>query len=168
MTFTSSKLLGLTNLTVLLLVAAAFAGCHGLDETDPEPDHSESRSITEVEVFNRDTGEELLDFHDDHWDGPGLPDIAVGEGLELSFMFEDQDGQPFPLGTDEGYEVRARVADDAATGIISIEDHVDHIDIEGLEAGTTSIAFELWHDDQVEWTSPATDITVVEGEEESE
>jgi hypothetical protein len=116
-----------------------------------------------VEIRDRDSGELLAETdgvgEGIHWDG-ALPDLTVGGEIEVDVIFVDAAGEAVPLGG--GYEARLALAEGAAEGIISWENHIDHIDIEGEAPGTTSVVFQFWHDDHVDWESPAIEISVTD------
>jgi len=116
-----------------------------------------------AQLRDRDSGELLAETHGTgeniHWEGE-LPELTVGEELEVDVIFLDAAGGVVPLGGD--FEARMALAEGAAEGIISFENHGDHVDIDAEAAGTTSVVFQFWHDDHVDWETPSIEITVVE------
>lgn len=147
---------------VLFLLSPAISLITGCDRsTDPHND--EHGEPVAAEVYNRATNELLAYTHGTgagmHWDG-SLPHLHIGEELELEIRFLDEDNHTIPLGDE--FEVRARLAEGAPENIIEIENHIDHIDIEGVSLGETSIVFELWHGNHVDWETPAISVEVEE------
>jgi len=152
----NSKILAL-GLLLILPAIILFTGCDR--STDPHDDqHGEPVA---AEVYDRETEELLAYTHGTgagmHWDG-ALPHLHVGEEIELDIRFLDEDNNEIPLGDE--FEVRAQLADGAPEGIIEIDNHIDHVDIEGISVGETEILFQLWHGDHADWATPALAIEV--------
>jgi len=112
---------------------------------------------------DRDSGEVYAETHGSgagiHWDG-ALPVLTVGQELELDLVFLDAAGEEIVLGGE--YEGRLDLAEGAVGGVITWVNHVDHVDIDAEAAGTTQVVIQFWHDDHVDWESPAIEITVVD------
>lgn len=136
---------------VALIAVVTLAACG--DRSPTEVDHGEAVA---AEVRDRDSGERLAWTHGEgssiHWEG-SLPQLAVGEGIEVDVVFLDENGTQIPLGGE--FEARAEVASGAPSGVIQIEAHGDHVDIEALEVGETEIVFHLWHGGHADWSTPA-------------
>ena len=138
----------------------------------PEPDHGhdypvESVQFDEFDVYDLRSNEQLGYWHTDHWHG-GVPDVPVDGTVPVGVVLFDDQERVVPLGENEPYHLRARVADGHETAPIDIESAGDHVVFRGLETGTTAIVFEVYHEgDPVYDTSdePAT-VTVVADQED--
>ncbi len=115
------------------------------DEFDGDP---QSVSIPEFELYERRSGEELGWWHTDHWHG-GLPEVGVGDSLEVEVVAEDSEGRVLPLGRNEPFQLEARTADDTDGEIVEIDSQGDYVIFRGLEEGRSRIVFELVADDEV-------------------
>ncbi|APX95887.1 metal ABC transporter solute-binding protein, Zn/Mn family [Natronorubrum daqingense] len=119
---------------------------------DQEPDNfdddPESVSVVGFELFERRSGEELAWWHNDHWHG-GLPDVAVGETLEVEAVVEDSEGRILPIGSNELFQLEATTADDSEGETVEIDSQGDHVIFSGLEEDMSRVVFELVADDEV-------------------
>lgn len=129
-----------------------------VDVGDHDDDHDHDHGdVSDLTILDRNDDEaEVAEYHDGHWHGE-LPHVHVEENLSLGAVFEDEDGHEIPIGHDEEYELGVRVADDAETGIVSIDEdddfHGDHVHVHGEAEGETELVFMLWHDDHADWES---------------
>lgn len=134
-----------------LIAVVTLAACG--DRGPTEADHGEAVA---AEVRDRDSGERLAwtdgEGSSIHWDG-SLPQLAVGEGIEVDVVFFDENGTQIPLGGE--FEARVEEAGDPPSDIIQIENHGDHVDIEALAVGETEIVLQLWHGGHADWSTPA-------------
>jgi hypothetical protein len=119
---------------------------------EPEP-----QPVT-AEVYLRGTDTRLAYVDNDHWHG--LIELDVGEEIEVDVRFLDAADQVIPLGGE--YTVHAEIAPGYPEGLISIEEHGDHLDIDGEAAGETRILLHFWHDGHADWTTPALRVVVNE------
>ncbi|WP_133412346.1 hypothetical protein [Natrarchaeobaculum sulfurireducens] len=127
-------------------VAMVTAGCLG----------SNGDSEYEVDVIDRSSDDAVADYHG-HWHGE-LPSISLEDNVSLGAVFEDEDGEAVDLGGE--YSLDVEPTDEA---IVSAESHGDHVHLYGESAGETTVTFQLFHDDHVEWeTSEAIDVEVLE------
>ncbi len=111
-----------------------------------------------AEVFLRGTDQRLAYVHGDHWHG--RIELEVGQEIEVDVRFLDEDDQVIALGGE--YTVRGEIAEGHPQGLVSVESHGDHLDIEALAAGETRIVLHFWHDDHADWTTPALRVVVSE------
>jgi hypothetical protein len=139
------------------VVVVGLAACDR-SPTASEDDHGEPVA---AQVFARASGELLAYTHGTgaglHWDG-SIPTLEVGEEIALNVVFLDDEDRPIPLGGE--FEVRARLATGAPSGIVELSDHGDHIDVEAVNPGQTRIVFMLWHGGHSDWDSPGLTINV--------
>jgi hypothetical protein len=139
-------------LTFALPLAAALlvAGCDG---SSTEAEHSEPARL---DLVNRSSGELLAWTHGTgssiHWDG-GLPHIHAGDELALNTIFRDSDGNEIPLGGE--YTVNAILTSGSPAGVVALDPHGDHVDIDALAEGEVQIIFQFWHGNHSEWDAPA-------------
>ncbi|MCK8826462.1 hypothetical protein MWH25_01695 [Natroniella acetigena] len=123
--------------------------------------HGHHMEIAEFEVIDRSADDVTAYVHHDHWHGE-LPNVPVNEDISLGAYIEDEHGDEIELGSE--YELRARLADGAAEGIVEFHSHGDHVHVVGESEGETDIVFELWHGDHVDYETP--EITVQVGDDE--
>jgi len=135
----SSKVLRSMGAFALAGVLVATAACER-QVTDP----GHFGTVAEVEIRDRATGTLYLESHGDHWDGPGIPHLHVGEEIALNVHFFDAAGNEAVLGGGE-FELQVRLADEGTPGIVDFSVHGDHADIEGIAEGETYLVFQLWH-----------------------
>ena len=157
------------------LTAATFAGCLGDDDSDDDRDDDHSHDddhddndhgdhdhmdIGEFEVIDRSEDDVAAYVHGDHWHG-GLPEVPVDDNISLGAYIEDGHGDEIALGSDEEFELRVRVADDAPEGVVEFDSHGDHVHVIGEEEGITDVVFQLWHDDHADYETPEITVQVV-------
>lgn len=128
---------------LLLVTAAVLVGCDN-PVGGPVDDHLEpvGAVITDLE------GNLIAETHDTgaaaHWDfesGDALV-LAAGEDVELRVLFVDEDGDTFFADDVEGYQLGWLIGDES---VAEIHSHGDHIDMEALSAGETTVIFRFWH-----------------------
>jgi translation initiation factor IF-1 len=129
-----------------LVAVAALGALAACGDNPVAPGHPEPVG---AEVFLRGTTERLAYVHGDHWHG--RIELTEGDEVEVDVHFLDAAGSVIPLGG--GYSVRAVVASGHPEGVVSVESHGDHLDIEGKAAGETRIVLQFMHGTHVEWTS---------------
>jgi len=117
--------------------------------------------IGEFEIIDRSTEEVTAYVHADHWHG-SLPEVPLYDHISLGANIEDVEGNEVELDGD--YELKVDLAEDANEGIVSFDEHTDHVHIKGEEEGNTRVVFQLWHDDHIEYETPS--IGVFVGEED--
>jgi len=123
-------------------LAGALMATAACERSATDPGHF--GTVTEVEIRDRATNTLYLESHGDHWDGPGIPHLHVGEEIALNVHFFDAAGNEADLGGGE-FELRVRLADEGTPGIVDFSAHGDHADIEGVAEGVTHLVFQLWH-----------------------
>lgn len=121
-----------------------------------EKDHDHDDEIGEFEMIDRDTGNVTAYVHGDHWHGE-LPEVHEGEHISLGAYIEDDHGHEIELGDE--YQLGVSFAE-GADDIVSLDEHGDHVHIEGDEEGSTEVVFELIHDDHVDYETPPIDVDV--------
>ena len=131
---------------------------HDDDHDDHDHDHLE---IAEFEIIDRDHDDVAAYVHGDHWHGE-LPHVEEGHHISLGAYVEDDHGDEIPLGSDEEFELRVRVADGAAEDVVDFDYHGDHVHIIGEAEGITDVVFQLWHDDHADYETPEITAQVVE------
>ncbi len=121
-------------------------------------DHDHDDEIGKFEIVDRSTGDAVADVHGDHWHG-SLPHVHEGEHISLGANIEDADGDEIELDGDH-YSLGVELADGAHEGVVSFDEHGDHVHIIGDEDGHTDVVFQLWHDDHVEYETPSIEVEV--------
>lgn len=115
----------------------------------PDTDVDFDPETTEIVEFEIVSGDEIAAYwHDGHWHG-GVPDVPVGESLQLRFNVADDEGHVLPLGSDYPFEVVARFADGAPSDLLAVENRGDAVALEGQETGQTLLVFEVHAGDEV-------------------
>ncbi len=141
------------------LALALMAGMVACDRSPTEADHAEPAA---AQVFHRATGALLAETHGVgagiHWDG-AVPDIPAGTEVALNVVFLDAQGRTIAYGAE--YTLRARFASGAPQNVLSFSEHGDHLDVEGLTPGETSLVLMLYHGNHSDWDSPPLTIRVV-------
>lgn len=145
----------LTKLVVVSILVAGFGalGCgegEDPDPEDPDPVDTVHEDVHEVVLFDRDTDDDLGDYHEDHWHG--LIELEVDHDEEdyksVGFRFydENEEAVDIPLG-DQGYDYDIEVDDG---DLVWIDEHSDHFHIGGRDhEGETAIYFDFTHDGDV-------------------
>lgn len=149
------------------LVFALWHGTHPDWESDPLTvlvgDVEQAGEPVAVQLFERGTEELITETHgtgeEIEWEDD-FPELEAGSGIEVDVVFLNSAGEPIELGGD--HTVQARLDEGASEGVVSLESHGDHVDIEALEAGETSVVFAFHHEEEEEWAPPAIAITVVD------
>lgn len=129
-----------------------------LDTDSTTVDVAVGDEIEEFEVVDRSTDEVAAYVHGDHWHGE-LPHVDEGEHVSLGANIEDADGDEIDLSGEE-YSLGVELADDADEGVVSFDEHGDHVHIEGEEEGHTEVVFQLVHDNHVDYETPSIDVEV--------
>ncbi|MCX2818743.1 hypothetical protein EGH25_05175 [Haladaptatus sp. F3-133] len=122
-----------------------------------EDDH-EDGGVSTFEIDNHQTGEMIASVHGDHWHG-STPEIEEGGFMPVGANIEDADGNEIDLSGDH-HSINARLAEGADEGVVSLDGHGNHVRLDGVEEGTTEIAFQLLHDGNVEYETPPIDVEV--------
>ncbi len=116
-----------------------------------EDDHG---SVAEFEILDRayDPHETVAYVHDDHWHGD-LPVIPLDDTVSLGATIEDDEGDEIVMNGE--YELRVDLAEGAPEDVVSFDYHGDHVHVIGEEEGVTEVVFQLYHDDHVDYETPA-------------
>jgi len=138
-------------LALAVLLSAGIAACSS--STGPnDHEHGEAVGLVVVDRATRDT---LATVNASRQVTGGL-EVEVGDDRALEVWFVDEDGDSFqPDGAH--LTLGIRVADEAVAGIHA---HGDHLDLEGLKVGTTTVVFAVVHGSHDDYTSPAIPVTV--------
>lgn len=156
-------------------VAGLFVGIAGCIGDDDPADNGvtvadeefDDFGIDEFELLDRghDPHEEVAYVHGDHWHG-GLPTIDVEETLSVGAHIHDEDGDHVDLG--DGLEVQVHQAPGASDGILSLDNHGDHVHLTGEEVGITEVVFLLVEDGTAVYQTPPITAQVSEGHDHDE
>jgi len=122
-------------------------------------DHDDHNDDFDVMLFDTTNDEVYADAHGDHWDG-ALPELYVGDELEVGVSIADAEGNPIEPGGD--YTLQVSVTEASPEGIVAIALHGDHVDIEALAPGEVALIVEILHDGEVEFTSPELALSIGE------
>jgi ABC-type Zn uptake system ZnuABC Zn-binding protein ZnuA len=124
-----------------------------LHDDNHDDDHDHEIGAFEL-LDNGNLQNKVADVHGDHWDGQ-LPNVPVDGFISLSAHIVAADGTDIVL--DSNGEVNALevvLAPYAQTGIVTLENHGDHVEIYGLVEGHTYLVFNWIHDGEIHFTTP--------------
>lgn len=144
------------------LLLSALAAC-GEPEDGENDDTSAAphELVYDLELIDRDTGEDFAEYHDGHWHGQILlePHADESDYLSFGFEFEDEDHNELdiPLG-DDGYDYSVEIDDEEH---VWYDTHSDHVHIRGEESGHTHIYFEFTKDGEVFFDTHAEGLPIV-------
>ena len=144
------KLTRLTRAALVLVATAALSACGDDDGTGPE-EHNEAVGM----VITNQNNTTLVSVNAAR-QVAGTLTVAAGAAQHLSVYFLDEDGDRFQLdGTD--HTLDWTVANEA---VAAIDSHGDHMDLDGVAAGSTTVVFSILHGNHSDYDSPAIPITV--------
>ena len=143
---------------VLLITSMMFftTGCE-----DDDHDHDEDHTDAEGFILENESGTEVYKEFEGAIVTNNLT-LSVGDTLELSVHFLDNDGDEIQHEDEEGEEDELSVSGfNVDVAMVSVEEHAetgsDHhemaIHIIGVSAGSTDSKLELMHDDHADYTS---------------
>lgn len=143
---------------VLLITSMMFftTGCE-----DDDHDHDEDHTDAEGFILENESGTEVYKEFEGAIVTNNLT-LSVGDTLELSVHFLDNDGDEIQHEDEEGEEDELSVSGfNVDVAMVSVEEHAetgsDHhemaIHIIGVSAGSTDFKLELMHDDHADYTS---------------
>ncbi len=138
-------------LALAVLLSAGIAAC---DSSTGPDDHGHDDAVGLV-VLDRATKDTLAAVNAARQVTGGLT-VGVGEDRAVEVWFLSEDGDRFQPDGDH-HTLGVRVGDDTVAGIHA---HGDHLDLEGLKAGTTTVVFSVVHGSHDDYTSPAIPVTV--------
>lgn len=131
--------------------------------TGYEPHDHDHVDIAELELVDRDTDDVIATYHDGHWDGT-MPSIPEGETVSIGANITTDGDAELSLG--DAYQLEAHEVDHEQDHL-HIHSHGDHIYLEGETAGETAVSIQIVHDDHTEWESPPIEVTVGDGESDT-
>lgn len=147
-------------ITALALSALLWTACGNSTSSDDE-EHTDPFGVTlimnGVEIAAQENGE--VTYHDgDHLE------MEVGEETNLiTIRWIAEDGDRFVPDENEGYSLKWIVDNE---NIMEVEQHEEDgpwsFHLVGLEAGETTVQFELWHNDHPDFTSSEFDVHIEE------
>lgn len=135
-----------------LMATAVLAACED-DSTGPDHDHEEAVGMVITDQNNTtlvsvNAGRQVT----------GSLSVAAGAGRHLSVYFVAEDGDRFQIEeSDTEHSLDWTVANEA---IAVIDSHGDHMDLDGVSAGSTTVVFSIMHGNHSDYDSPAIPITV--------
>jgi hypothetical protein len=146
--------------TALALSALLWTACENSTSSEDE-EHSDPFGVTlflnGVEIATQENGE--VTYHEgDHLE------MKVGEETNLiSIQWIADDGDRFVPDTEEGYSLQWIIGNE---NHLEVEQHEEDgpwsFHLVGLEAGETTVQFELWHNDHPDFTSSEFDVHIEE------
>ena len=138
-------------------------------EALPEPDRGheyppESLQLEEYDIFDLRSNEQLGYWHTGHWHG-GIPDVELGGSVPFGIVLRDTEDRVVPLGSDETYQVDARIIDGEPTDVLDIESHGEYVEFHGRSLGSTAVAIQIRRGDEVihETDADPASVDVVDG-----
>lgn len=145
--------------------ALALGVLVGVTACDRSPTEAEHAAPAQAQVMDRATGALLAETQGSgatlRWEGT-VPDIPAGSEVALTVVFLDAQGRSIPYGGE--YSLRARFPSGAPQNVLSFSEHGDHLDVEGLAPGETSLVLMLYHGNHSDWDSPPLPLRVVVGD----
>lgn len=115
-----------------------------------------------AQLRNRETGDLLAESEGEGeemtWVGE-MPDLPVGESLEVDVVFVNAAGNPIPLA--EGETVSATIAEGESETVVTIENAGDHVVLTGAEAGDTQMFFSRMQGETEQFSTQPIGLTVV-------
>lgn len=136
----------------LVLAATLALGACDDDSTGPDDhDHDEAAGLVvlganDAVVVSVNAARQVT----------GSLTVAAGADQELEVWFVAEDGDRFQPDGDE-HTLDITVANEA---VADLHAHGDHLHLEGLAAGNTTVVFSILHGNHSDYDSPAIPITV--------
>ncbi len=141
----------LINRAALVLAATAMLGACDSDGTGPEDDHDEAAGLVVL-----DQNDAVIASVNASRQVTGSLTVPAGQARHLEVWFVAEDGDRFQPDGDE-HTLDWTVANEA---IAVIDSHGDHMDLDGVAAGSTTVVFSILHGSHSDYDSPAIPITV--------
>lgn len=140
----------LINRAALALMATGVLAACESDGTGPD-DHDEAAGLVvldqnDVAVVSVNAARQVT----------GSLTVQAGQARHLEVWFVAEDGDRFQPDGDE-HSLDWTVANEA---IAMIDAHGDHMDLDGIAAGNTTVVFSILHGNHSDYDSPAIPITV--------
>lgn len=133
-----------------LVATAALAACG--DSTGPDDDdHDEAAGLVIL-----DQNDAVIVSVNAARQVTGSLTVPAGQARHLEVWFVAEDGDRFQPDDDD-HALDWTVANEA---IAVIDSHGDHMDLEGVAAGNTTVVFSILHGNHSDYDSPAIPITV--------
>jgi hypothetical protein len=142
----------LINRAALALLATTVLAACGDDGTGPEDDHQEAVGM----VITRDNA--TLVSVNSARQVTGSLTVGAGSGDHFNVFFVDEDGDRFQLEEDDDEHSLAWTV--ANESVAHVHSHGDHLDLEGVAAGSTTVVFSIMHGGHSDYDSPPIPITV--------
>lgn len=141
-------------------LAAAFiataAACDDATGSDDDDDHQEAAGL----VITDQNNTTLVSVNAQR-QVTGSLTVAAGQGRHIEVYFVDEDGDRFQPGDDDDDDGEHSLDWTVAnTAVAAIDSHDDHLDLEGVAAGNTTVVFRLMHGNHSDYDAPAIPITV--------
>lgn len=139
-----------TSRALLALTLALGAAACDNGSTEPD-DHDEAAGLVVL-----DENDAVLVSVNAARQVTGSLTVQAGEAEHVEVWFVAEDGDRFqPDGGEHtlGWEV-------ANEAVAVIDSHGDHMDLDGVSAGTTSVVFSIMHGNHSDYDSPAIPVTV--------
>lgn len=146
------KLSRMTRAAMVLMTVGALSACGdilGSDDDDNGHDEAVGMVIT-------DQNNTTLVSVNASRQVTGTLTVARGAARHLEVYFLDEDGDRFQVDGDD-HTLDWTVAN---TGIAMIDSHGDHLDLDGVAAGSTTVVFSIMHGNHSDYDSPTIPITV--------
>lgn len=135
------------------LVLAATAALGACDSTTEPDDHQEAVGL----VITDESNNTLVSINAAR-QVTGALTIQVGQARHLELYFVDEDGDRFQVAEgDAEYTLSVEVTNEA---IAMIDSHGDHMDLEGVAVGATTVEFGILHGGHFDYRAPLIPITV--------
>jgi hypothetical protein len=135
------------------LVLAATVALGACDSTTEPDDHQEAAGV----VITDESNNTLVSINAAR-QVTGTLTVQAGQARHLDFYFVDEDGDRFQLEAgDDEHSLEWTVANEA---VAVIDSHGDHMDLDGISAGSTTVEFRLMHGNHSDYTAPLIPIVV--------
>lgn len=152
--------------TILFLLAAGvvFISCENSTSSDDE-EHSDPFGavliLNGADLAIQDVGSTSFEYTD----GNQLELTAGDETNTILIRWIDEDGERFTPHEDEGYSLRWVIGNE---DVLDVEQHDEDsawgFHLVGLNAGESTIVFELWHNDHRDFFTSAVQVEVLEAQ----
>ena len=144
---------------VFLLLTSIVLFISGCEDNDHDHDHDEEHTDADGFVLENESG--TVVYREFEGAVTGSVALAVGDTLELSVHFLDNEGNEIEHEEEEEEDVLSVSENDTSVALVEVEDleegegdhHEMEIHVIGKNTGSTSFKLQLMHDGHADYTS---------------